>query len=110
MRGRGGMIALDEDDSIVDIVRFYLGFCVEESCGKCAPCRIGGTQMLQILDRISKGKGQPTDLEYLDRISRTMKSASLCGLGQSAPNPVLSSLRYFRNEYEEALDRARAAV
>jgi len=110
MMGSGGMIALDEDDSIVDIVRFYLGFCVEESCGKCAPCRIGGTQMLQILDRISKGKGQPTDLEYLDRISRTMKSASLCGLGQSAPNPVLSSLRYFRNEYEEALDRARAAV
>jgi NADH:ubiquinone oxidoreductase subunit F (NADH-binding)/(2Fe-2S) ferredoxin len=110
MMGSGGMIALDEDDSIVDIVRFYLGFCVEESCGKCAPCRIGGTQLLQILDRISKGKGQPTDLEYLDRISRTMKCASLCGLGQSAPNPVLSSLRYFRNEYEDALDRARAAV
>jgi NADH:ubiquinone oxidoreductase subunit F (NADH-binding)/(2Fe-2S) ferredoxin len=110
MMGSGGMIALDEDDSIVDIVRFYLGFCVEESCGKCAPCRIGGTQLLQILDRIAKGKGQPTDLEYLDRISRTMKSASLCGLGQSAPNPVLSSLRYFRNEYEDALDRARAAV
>jgi len=110
MMGSGGMIALDEDDSIVDIVRFYLGFCVEESCGKCAPCRIGGTQMLQILERLSTGKGQPTDLEYLDRISRTMKSASLCGLGQSTPNTVLSSLRYFRNEYEEALDRARAAI
>jgi NADH-quinone oxidoreductase subunit F/NADP-reducing hydrogenase subunit HndC len=110
MVGSGGMIVLDNDDSIVDIVKFYLGFCVEESCGKCAPCRIGGTQMLQILDRITKGQGQPSDLEYLDRISRTMKSASLCGLGQSAPNPVLSSLRYFRHEYEEALDRARAAV
>jgi len=109
MMGSGGMIVMDGDDSIVDIVKFYLGFCVEESCGKCAPCRIGGKQMLLILERLCNGEGVPEDLEYLQRISRTMKAASLCGLGQSAPNPVLSSMRYFDNEYREAVAKGKGA-
>ncbi len=107
--GSGGMIVMDDGDSIVDIVKFYLGFCVEESCGKCAPCRIGGKQMLLILERLADGKGVPQDMDHLRRICRTMKAASLCGLGQSAPNPVMSSMRYFDNEYREALARAQGA-
>ncbi|HRY30305.1 MAG TPA: NADH-ubiquinone oxidoreductase-F iron-sulfur binding region domain-containing protein, partial [Elusimicrobiota bacterium] len=97
--GSGGMIVMDEDDSMVDITKFYLGFCVDESCGKCAPCRVGGTQMLRILNRISAGDGEPADLEKLRDISLAMQKASLCGLGQTAPNPVLSTLRYFEPEY-----------
>lgn len=106
MMGSGGMIVMDEDDSIVDITRFYLGFCVEESCGKCAPCRIGGKQMLIILERLCNGEGRMEDLEELRRISLTMKAASLCGLGKSAPNPVLSTLRYFNDEYVAAVQAA----
>ncbi|MBK8871153.1 MAG: SLBB domain-containing protein [Elusimicrobia bacterium] len=97
--GSGGMIVMDEDDSIVELTKFYLGFCVDESCGKCAPCRIGGTQMLRILNRIVAGEGVPEDLEKLKTISQAMQKASLCGLGQTAPNPVLSTLRYFEHEY-----------
>ena len=108
MMGSGGMIVMDDQDSIVDITRFYLGFCVEESCGKCAPCRIGGRQMLTILERLSEGRGTPEDLEQLRQISKTMKAASLCGLGKSAPNPVLSTLRYFPEEYERALAPTKA--
>jgi len=99
--GSGGMIVLDEDDCVVDICKFYLKFCVDESCGKCAPCRIGGFQMLEILERISEGKGVPEDLPKLHEIATAMQKASLCGLGQSAPNPVLSTLRYFEDEYKE---------
>ncbi|MCC5829503.1 MAG: SLBB domain-containing protein [Phycisphaeraceae bacterium] len=103
--GSGGLIAMDEGDSMVDIARFYLGFCVEESCGRCAPCRIGGKQMLLLLEKISAGDGVPEDIATLEKICQAMKGASLCGLGQTAPNPVLSTLRYFRHEYEQAMCR-----
>jgi NADH:ubiquinone oxidoreductase subunit F (NADH-binding) len=104
--GSGGMIVMDEDDSMVDIAKFYLGFCVDESCGKCAPCRIGGTQMLRILERLTDKKGTSGDLDKLRTISLAMQKASLCGLGQTAPNPVLSTLRYFENEYRALLPEA----
>jgi len=103
--GSGGMIVMDEDDSMVDIAKFYLGFCVDESCGKCAPCRIGGKQMLGYLEKITEGRGAPEDLDKLRTISYAMQKASLCGLGQTAPNPVLSTLRYFENEYKEKMAR-----
>ena len=99
--GSGGMIIMDDDDCLVDIAKFYLGFCVEESCGKCSPCRIGGTQMLKILERITEGKGKIEDLDMLKRIAVAMQKASLCGLGQTAANPVLSTVRYFEAEYKE---------
>ncbi|OGW81493.1 MAG: NADH dehydrogenase [Omnitrophica bacterium RIFCSPLOWO2_12_FULL_44_17] len=98
--GSGGMIVMNEDDCMVDIAKFYLRFCVDESCGKCAPCRIGGTQLLHLLEKISEGKGEIEDLDRLRRISRAMQKAALCGLGQTAPNPVLSTLRYFEDEYK----------
>lgn len=97
--GSGGMIVLDENDCAVDISKFYLGFCVDESCGKCAPCRVGGTQMLAILKKISHGKAEEEDLSRLSQIAQAMQKASLCGLGQTAPNPVLSTLKYFMAEY-----------
>jgi len=99
--GSGGMIVMDEDDCMVDIAKFYLGFCVDESCGKCAPCRIGGFQMLHILNNIADGKGKLEDLAQLKRISFAMQKASLCALGQTAPNPVISTTRYFEDEYKE---------
>ena len=99
--GSGGMIVMDDEDCLVDISKFYLGFCVEESCGKCAPCKIGGFQMLNVLKRISEGKGEPGDIDFLRRTARAMQKASLCGLGQSAPNPVLSTLNYFEQEYTD---------
>jgi len=105
--GSGGMIVIDEDDCMVDIPKFYLGFCVEESCGKCAPCRIGGFQMLGYLKKISEGKGRPEDLGQLRRISQAMQKASLCGLGQTASNPVLSTLKYFEAEYNEHIINKR---
>ena len=98
--GSGGMVVMDEDNCMVDIARFFLDFTVEESCGKCTPCRIGTKRMLEILDRIVEGKGEDGDIERLERLARTISSSSLCGLGQTAPNPVLSTLRYFRDEYE----------
>ncbi|NTV30049.1 MAG: 4Fe-4S binding protein, partial [Candidatus Omnitrophica bacterium] len=97
--GSGGMIVMDENDCMVDISKFYLGFCVDESCGKCAPCRVGGTQMLGILRKISEGRGTEDDLAKLSLISQAMQKASLCGLGQTAPNPVVSTLKYFMAEY-----------
>jgi NADP-reducing hydrogenase subunit HndC len=99
--GSGGMIVMDEDDCMIDVSKFYLQFSVDESCGKCSPCRIGGKQMYDILERISKGAGEPTDQERLKRIGMAMQKASLCGLGQSTPNPVISTLRYFPKEFEE---------
>lgn len=99
--GSGGMIVMDSDDCSVDISKFYLKFCVDESCGKCSPCRIGGYQMLSILEKISLGAGTQEDLHRLKRISHAMQKASLCGLGQTAPNPVVSTMKYFLNEYEE---------
>ncbi|HPB67702.1 MAG TPA: NADH-quinone oxidoreductase subunit NuoF [Candidatus Omnitrophota bacterium] len=98
--GSGGMIVMDEDDCMIDIAKFYLGFCVDESCGKCAPCRIGGIQMLGILEKISEGKAEDGDIVKLRRLAQAMQKASLCGLGQTAPNPVLSTLKYFKEEYD----------
>ncbi len=100
MMGSGGLIVMDEDTCMVDIARFFLEFTQDESCGKCPPCRIGTKRMLEILTRICEGKGVPEDLENLETLAKTIKSAALCGLGQTAPNPVLSTLRYFRHEYE----------
>ncbi|MDR1413886.1 MAG: SLBB domain-containing protein [Puniceicoccales bacterium] len=97
--GSGGMLVMDEDDCMVDVAKFYLQFCVDESCGQCAPCRIGGYQMLKILEKIIKGRGEMNDLDNLEKIAQAMKMASLCGLGQTAANPVLSTLKYFRQEY-----------
>lgn len=97
--GSGGMIVMDEDDCLVDISKFYLKFCVDESCGKCAPCRIGGYQMLSILEKISEGRAELDDIASLHRIAQGMQKASLCALGQTAPNPVLSTLKYFEAEY-----------
>lgn len=100
MMGSGGMIVMDEDNCMVDIARFFLDFTVDESCGKCTPCREGTKRMLDLLNKITEGKGSIEDLNKLETLAQTIKSASLCGLGQTAPNPVLSTLKYFRNEYE----------
>ena len=99
--GSGGMIVMDEDTCMVDIAKFFIDFCVDESCGKCSPCRIGTKRMLEILERITTGNGKEGDIELLQELATTIKSTALCGLGQTAPNPVLSTIRYFRHEYEE---------
>lgn len=99
MMGSGGMIVMDEDDCMVSVAKFYLEFTVEESCGKCAPCRVGNKRLHEILEKICAGKGTEDDLEYLENLSRVIKDTSLCGLGQTSPNPVLSTLEHFRDEY-----------
>lgn len=99
MMGSGGMIVVDEDTCMVDFSKFFLEFTCDESCGKCTPCRIGNKRMLEILDRITKGNGSMEDLEKLEQLAHHIKETSLCGLGASAPNPVLSTLRYFKDEY-----------
>jgi NADH-quinone oxidoreductase subunit F/NADP-reducing hydrogenase subunit HndC len=101
MMGSGGMIVMDEDDCVVDVARFYMDFCVDESCGKCSPCRIGTTQLLNLLEKITKGNGEESDLDKLETIGKSMAKASLCALGQTAPNPILSTIKNFRNEYLE---------
>jgi NADH:ubiquinone oxidoreductase subunit F (NADH-binding)/(2Fe-2S) ferredoxin len=100
MMGSGGMVVLDEDTCMVDVARYFLDFTKKESCGKCVPCRLGTKQMLSILEDIVEGRGRPGDIELLEELSGGIKAGSLCGLGQTAPNPVLSTLRYFRDEYE----------
>lgn len=99
MMGSGGMIVMDEDNCMVDVARFYLDFIKDESCGKCTPCRVGTKRMLEILEKITQGKGTLEDLDRLEDLANQIKTASLCGLGQTAPNPVLSTLRYFKDEY-----------
>jgi NADH:ubiquinone oxidoreductase subunit F (NADH-binding) len=99
--GSGGLIVMDDTDCIVDVVRFYLDFTVDESCGKCAPCRIGGRTLYNLLIKITSGKGTIEDIATMQSICESMQRASLCGLGQTAPNPVISSLRYFMDEYKE---------
>ena len=99
MMGSGGLIVMDEDNCMVDIARFFLDFTVDESCGKCTPCRIGTKRMLEILDKIIAGNGELEDLDRLEELANYIKAGSLCGLGQTAPNPVLSTLKYFRDEY-----------
>ncbi|MDR2246091.1 MAG: NADH-quinone oxidoreductase subunit NuoF [Treponema sp.] len=101
MMGSGGMIVMDEDDCVVDVARFYMDFCVDESCGKCSPCRIGTTQILNILEKIARGNGEESDLDKLNDIGKAMTKASLCMLGGSAANPTLSTLKNFRQEYLE---------
>ena len=99
MMGSGGMIILDEDTCMVDIAKFYLEFTVDESCGKCTPCRVGTRRLLQFLDKITSGNGEMEDLEKIDELARHMQTSSLCALGQTAPNPVLSTMNYFKDEY-----------
>ena len=99
MMGSGGLIVMDEDTCMVDLAKFFLEFTVDESCGKCAPCRIGTVRMLEILNKITDGNGEMEDLDKLEELANYVKSGSLCGLGQTAPNPILSTLRYFRDEY-----------
>ncbi len=100
MMGSGGLIVMDEDNCMVDIAKFFLEFTVDESCGKCPPCRIGTKRMYEILERITSGKGEEGDIEKLEVLAESIKQGALCGLGQTAPNPVLSTLKYFRDEYE----------
>ncbi len=100
MMGSGGLVVLDESDCMVAIARYFLSFTQQESCGKCPPCRIGTYQMLKILERITEGRGEPEDLDRLEELGQKIKATALCGLGRTAPNPVLTTLRYFRDEYE----------
>ncbi|MCP4216997.1 MAG: NADH-quinone oxidoreductase subunit NuoF [bacterium] len=97
--GSGGMIVMDEDTCMVDLARYFLNFTVQESCGKCTPCRVGTRHMVELLDKICNGLGEESDLEQLEFLAKTVKSTSLCGLGQTAPNPVLTTLKYFKDEY-----------
>lgn len=100
MMGSGGLIVMDEDSCMVDICKFYMDFCADESCGKCVPCRIGNKRLLECLNRITVGQGKRNDLEYLEELSKHIKATSLCGLGQTSPNPILSTMKYFKEEYE----------
>jgi len=97
--GSGGLIVMDDTSCMVDVARFFMEFCRDESCGKCIPCRAGTVQMHDILLKITRGEAEPSDLELLEQLSRLLQETSLCGLGQTAPNPVVSTLRYFRDEY-----------
>ena len=107
MMGSGGMIVMDEDDCIVDVAKFYMEFCVDESCGKCSPCRIGTKKLHGLLDKITKGNGSLNDLESMKKIGEAMKKAALCGLGQTAPNPILSTMKYFGEEYLEHINEGK---
>lgn len=108
--GSGGMVVLDEDTCMVDVARYFLDFTEKESCGKCVPCRLGTKQMLTLLMDITEGRGQPGDIELLEELAHGIKAGSLCGLGQSAPNPVLTTLRYFRKEYEQHIYEKRCTA
>jgi NADP-reducing hydrogenase subunit HndC len=99
MMGSGGLIVMDENSCMVDIAKYFLDFTVDESCGKCTPCRVGTKRMYELLEKIASGNGEPEDLDKLEDLGNHIKTASLCGLGQSAPNPVLSTIKYFRDEY-----------
>ncbi|MBK8010617.1 MAG: NADH-quinone oxidoreductase subunit NuoF [Deltaproteobacteria bacterium] len=103
MMGSGGLIVMDDETSMVDVARYFMEFCMDESCGKCIPCRAGTVQMHDILARISRREAEPSDLEMLAKLATLLKETSLCGLGQTAPNPVVSALRYFREEFDEKL-------
>jgi ferredoxin len=100
MMGSGGMIVMDEDTCMVDMARYFVKFLTEESCGKCVPCREGLDRMLDLLNDVTEGKGKDGDIELLEELGWVIKEASLCGLGGTAPNPVISTIRYFRDEYE----------
>ena len=108
--GSGGMIVMDEDTCMVDIAKFFIDFCVDESCGKCSPCRIGTKRMLEILERITTGEGKEGDIELLQELGATIKMTAMCGLGQTCPNPILSTIRYFRDEYEDHIKNHKCAA
>ena len=110
MMGSGGLIIMDEDTCMVDMARYFLDFTVEESCGKCTPCRIGMQRMYEILEKIISGNGEMADLDKLEELGKHIKASSLCGLGQSAPNPVLSMMKYFRQEYEEHINEKKCSA
>ena len=99
MMGSGGLIVMDEDTCMVDMAKFFLEFTVDESCGKCTPCRVGTKRLLELLDKITKGNGTLEDLDRMEELCHYIKQNSLCGLGQTAPNPVLATLKFFRDEY-----------
>ena len=103
--GSGGMVVLDETDCMVDIARYFMTFTQNESCGKCTYCRIGTKCMLEILERLVRGEGKLGDIEELEHLARITKAGSLCGLGKTAPNPVISTLQHFRSEYEAHIDK-----
>jgi NADH-quinone oxidoreductase subunit F/NAD(P)H dehydrogenase (quinone)/NADP-reducing hydrogenase subunit HndC len=105
--GSGGAIVMDHETCMVDMARFFMDFVQDESCGKCTPCREGTRRLLQTLEKICEGRGEPSDIETLEELSGIIKEASLCGLGQTGPNPVLSTLRYFRDEYEAHIHEKR---
>jgi len=107
MMGSGGMIVMDEDDCMVNIAKYYLDFTVEESCGKCTPCRVGNRRLLEILEKITSGKGEESDLDQLKELGSVIQDCSLCALGQTAPNPVVSTLKYFRDEYDAHVNEKR---
>jgi NADH:ubiquinone oxidoreductase subunit F (NADH-binding)/(2Fe-2S) ferredoxin/NAD-dependent dihydropyrimidine dehydrogenase PreA subunit len=107
MMGSGGMIVLDEETCMVDVARYFLNFTLQESCGKCPSCRLGTKQMVTILDRIIEGEGRDSDIAFLENVGKNVKQSSLCGLGQTAPNPVLTTLKYFREEYEAHINEKR---
>jgi NADH-quinone oxidoreductase subunit F len=108
--GSGGLVICDEDTCMVDLARYFMSFTQEESCGKCVPCRVGTKAMLSTLERICAGQGQPGDIEYLEEMAQHVKASSLCGLGQTAPNPVLTTIRYFRDEYEAHIRERRCSA
>jgi NADH:ubiquinone oxidoreductase subunit F (NADH-binding)/NAD-dependent dihydropyrimidine dehydrogenase PreA subunit len=105
--GSGGLIIIDEKACMVNLAKFFLEFVQDESCGKCPPCRVGTKLMLNLLTRITQGKGRPGDIEELEKLAKSIKEGSLCGLGQTAPNPVLTTIRYFRGEYDEHVNNKR---
>ena len=105
--GSGGLIVMDETSCMVDVARFFMEFCMDESCGKCVPCRAGTLQMHDILNRITAGHATPADLEMLKNLSTLLRETSLCGLGQTAPNPVISTLKYFPEEYDSHIRERR---
>jgi bidirectional [NiFe] hydrogenase diaphorase subunit len=97
--GSGGMIVMDDTSCMVDVAKFFMDFCREESCGKCVPCRVGTTQLFMLLEKITQGEATLDDLAQMERLAAMVQRTSLCGLGQGAPNPIFSTLRYFRDEY-----------
>ena len=105
--GSGGMVVMDEDTCMVGMAKFFLDFTAKESCGKCIHCRIGTKRMLEMLDRITKGEGKDGDIELLEELCYSIKDGALCGLGQTAPNPVLTTIKYFRNEYEAHINEKK---
>jgi NAD-dependent dihydropyrimidine dehydrogenase PreA subunit len=107
MMGSGGMIVMDEDTCVVDVAKFFIEFTNDESCGKCVSCRDGSEALLEILTRISNGEGRTGDIEFLEELGESIKDASMCGLGQTLPNPVLSTIRYFKEEYEAHINEKR---